>query len=102
MTERSARDELLFQFFGGYFHQDWDVDASSWEEVVAMFVRASSAEEVRALREALVAWLEGAARVGQASLFTELGCYYDPAADGLTEREWVERIVGELSREVAP
>jgi hypothetical protein len=27
----------LEQFFAGYFHQDWDLDDSSWEKVVRRF-----------------------------------------------------------------
>lgn len=100
MTERSGRDELLFQFFAGYFHQDWDADgAASWQEVASDFVAVSSVEEVRALREALVSWLAETVRGEHPGLFTAFGCYYDPTPDGLTERAWVERIVRELSRD---
>jgi CdiI immunity protein len=28
----------LRQFFGGYFHQDWNLEGDDWEEIVAAFV----------------------------------------------------------------
>ncbi|OHU71841.1 hypothetical protein BKG86_01900 [Mycobacteroides chelonae] len=30
--------EDLFQFFGGYFHQDWNIEASDWQGVVDNYV----------------------------------------------------------------
>jgi hypothetical protein len=35
MTEQH---EPLFEFFAGYFHQDWLLDDQSWEDVARRFV----------------------------------------------------------------
>lgn len=36
--KESSNSEDLFQFFGGYFHQDWAMDAADWQGVVDNYV----------------------------------------------------------------
>jgi hypothetical protein len=34
----NERHDLLRQFFGAYFHHDWDVEgATSWQDVILQF-----------------------------------------------------------------
>ncbi|SEH66650.1 hypothetical protein SAMN04489835_2644 [Mycolicibacterium rutilum] len=39
MNEGSISTELA-QFFGAYFHQDWDLEADDWQRIVDNFVNA--------------------------------------------------------------
>jgi hypothetical protein len=45
--KKKERFYELGQFFGGYFHQDWKLDASDWQSVVQRFLQDSLPDEVR-------------------------------------------------------
>src|SRR5689334_811378 len=93
----STRDQRLAQFFGGYFHQDWDVEgASSWCDVIEHYVSSVPRDHVIAIRDDLWDWLSEST-TGQ-NLPAEFGCDYNPRVDGLTEREWVSHLVAEMDR----
>jgi hypothetical protein len=97
MTPRE-RDVLLENFFGGYFDEDWDVrGAATWRDVVVEYRREHGAGKARLVRDALAMWLEETRAEPGANLPPKFGCDYDPRPDGLTERQWVEQIVEELS-----
>lgn len=49
-------EDPLRQFFGAYFHQDWDCDASSQPGVVDLYLRATHPDEARRLAEAIRAY----------------------------------------------
>jgi hypothetical protein len=84
----------LFQFLGGYFHQDWVVDYSAPEAVIAAFKKEASAESIRSacdeLSQAVLLTRQGAEDPQR--FLHELGCYYDPAADGLAVPDWLEQV----------
>lgn len=87
-------EQLLKSFFSGYFHEDWMGDAASAAEVVNLYRLAAKPEEIANLSEAIVLYIE---RVGsemelEKKLFSELGCYYRPSADGLSSRGWLTNI----------
>lgn len=90
----NERDERLRQFFGGYFHQDWDIEgAEAWQDVVRQFVTENPRSAVLAVRDALRAWLmETATAAVSPGLPAAFACDYDPRLDGLTDREWVEQV----------
>ncbi len=98
MSDRNAR---LTRFFGGYFHQDWDVDgARSWTDVVAEYVRKSPRAQVLALRDDLLSWLEETASRPQQGLPTSFGCDYDPSPDGIDEGEWVRQLADFMQKQI--
>ncbi len=90
--------ENIEQLFGGYFHEDWNEEASEPSEVVDNFVRTSGM--VEAELESLAKDLQEIAQrhEGQKDnwLFRELGCCFDPSADGQTDSEWVRDLALQL------
>ena len=83
------------QLLGGYFHQDWTDEFRSDDEAVKamlkaepmdMFVQASG--ELRALLAAEFSEQD------LANILTDtIGCYFAPAAVGLTYRQWLESVL---------
>jgi hypothetical protein len=99
MTEK-AEFLPLKQFFSTYFNEDWDYDAEDSDGILKKFALETTVEERRALAsmiEKYVAAFKSDVEFGN-SLFKELGSYYRPAADGLSSRAWLERIVELLRR----
>jgi hypothetical protein len=94
----SDKMELLAQFFGGYFHEDWSLDAKSPNEVVDAYRRDSNAERRLELSKAIQEYSERFANGGELSdrLFHDLGCYYDPTADGVSARDWLQSVSSQL------
>jgi hypothetical protein len=88
----------LSQFLGAYLHQDWPEEFSTPEAAVEAFRRREPADSVRAV----CAELEQATRDAQQSadpsrLLSELGCYYNPQADGRSVSEWFTQVRKALS-----
>ena len=95
------RYERLGQLFSGYFNQDWDVDgAESWQDVLRQYLRENSRIDAEGLQEDLRAWL-AEEDSGSFGIPQEFGCDYDARSDGLTYREWVERMLDELTSGLA-
>jgi hypothetical protein len=94
-----ADDEELRHFFGAYFHQDWDLDASSAEGVFALYVQDSTTEHRRRVIDQLARLARDThddAALDE-KLF-ELGCYYSPTAEGKTSRQWMQDVMAILRR----
>ena len=83
--------KLMVNFFSSYFHQDWVYEAKSPADVVTSYLRTAKANEVVRLRDAIVRFArrEGTDAELEKKLFSELGCYYSPSADGQSAREWL-------------
>ena len=94
--------ELLTNFFSGYFHEDWDCDASSPAEVAASYIRTASPQDVRLLHEAIIHYVECIREDAdlEKKLFSELGCYYLPSGDRLSARNWLLSIADLLGKAV--
>ncbi len=82
------------QFLAGYFHQDWVLDRSGWEEVVDDFIAESpravvvdAAAEIRGLLDAALTGEE------LARVLDEVGCSVDPSAYGLTAAGWLAAVL---------
>lgn len=88
----------LAQFLGAYLHQDWPEESGSWEAATDLFVSGESADQVRRalrdLRELLDRMADEAALERALDAF---GCDYDPTADGVTRRAWLERVGSRLA-----
>lgn len=89
---------LLKNFFGAFLHQDWSLEFSSPTEAVNAFKKQSTPNSVldtcREL-DTLIAELENL-KDPSTFLWQRLMCYYDPIADGLTLREWLEDVRAQL------
>ena len=88
------------QFFGAYFHQDWNLDVSDPDDVIRLFIAdGHSANELINLAEDIEIYaankIENAA--AEEGLLRELGCYYLPSADGILAKAWLKH-VAELLR----
>lgn len=83
------------QFFGAYFHQDWNLDVSNPDEVIRLFIDdGHSTSELINLAEDIEKYAankidDAAAEEG---LLKELGCYYIPNADGIGARAWLNHV----------
>lgn len=93
--------EVLRQFFGGYFHQDWDVEGATSSDVMAAFFRESpDAESLENIADALRHLLNADFSNDDAFytyLNTELGCDYLPEGGS---RPWVESLLREIEKEM--
>jgi hypothetical protein len=88
----------LSQFFRGYFHQDWGLEASRWQDVVARFVKQSNRETILGVYDELTALRSQSPDeelLGQA-LF-QLGSRYAPEGDGMTSSDWIHAIQKQLA-----
>ena len=91
--------EAASYLFRGYFHQDCLVDVPDWESVVERFKAAEPPEIVQAAREALAALSTSFddAGIDEFLFGPGLRSFYNPRLDGLTSRQWIERIVHMLA-----
>jgi hypothetical protein len=90
----------LKQFLGGYFHQDWESEASDPDAVISQFLECGpNANEIDCIVSQILCYLEdgkGEAEV-ERGLLEDLGCYYYPGADGLSARGWLRHVAERLS-----
>lgn len=88
----------LEQFFGAYFHQDFDLEADDWQGVVDMYVDdvpnaahlTTLADEIDHLRQS-----RPEPELSHFLLDTA-GCYYWP--DPLSHRHWLGQVAQRLRR----
>lgn len=82
----------LFQFFSGYFHEDWELDDPHPLAVVSRYLREAkpsiieeTLKEITTLKAMNLSEIE----LNQV-LMNELYCSYDPSFEGKTSAEWLE------------
>lgn len=85
----------LRSFLSGYFHQDWELDASEPDEVVLQFIKrkpgsSKSDQIIEQIERYLDAEIDDEAV--ERDLFEEFGCYYLPSADGSNARDWLRHV----------
>jgi hypothetical protein len=86
------------QFLGGYFHQDWPMEAQSADEILNRYAAHESAD----LRSAVVAEIAELLRTDECTLsavLRESGFSYDPSAEGMGVREWLRKVQAVLQTE---
>lgn len=98
MSTEDTELKRLSDFFRAHFHQDWMCDDATPADVVARYLQAATTQEISALREAIVRYVEsqGDDLELEKKLFFELGCFYLPSADGLSVREWLLNVASLL------
>lgn len=90
----------LWQMFGAYFHQDWNMEGDDWPDLVRDFADGQTHADLAATAvelDRLVADLPDDAALGR-ELFGVLGCCYQPRPDlgGPTVRVWLGQIATTL------
>ena len=97
---KETQQSVLSNFFSAYFHEDWACDAESPEAVVAEYLRTATAREVRSLSQAIREYARAfnSDTELEEKLFTDLGCYYRPSAQGISAKAWLEAIANQLLR----
>jgi len=95
---------ILEEFFGAYFHEDWQCDDSTTDAVVLKFRRDMSDDRVREVVDAIRSYIPkfGSDKELEDSLFYDLGCYYMPSGEGKTAREWLKGIAALLLEKTPP
>jgi hypothetical protein len=88
----------LFQFFAGYFHEDWAVDAQTTDEVIDTFIATHTQNERVHLADLIDAFTAEVSddQALEHAVFEELGCYYVPTADAKSARSWLHHVSSKL------
>ena len=96
----SADDEILFQFFGGHFGEDWVDDCKTWKCVCDAILRDWPADEVDELVLRLQSdFVEsGLSDEGLVRRAEALGFNYRLEVDGFTMRSWLKEAMEYLQR----
>jgi hypothetical protein len=102
MSIQTKAIEELRQFFGSYFHQDWDLAGSTPSEVLKPFFRNTPQEDrLKSVADSLRGLLDqfSSDTSLQTYIASELWCDYVP--EGGRTRAWIKDLVGEIDAEVA-
>lgn len=96
----STDDEILFQFFGGHFGEDWINDCNTWQCVCDALLRHWSAEKIDELVLRLQCdFVES--ELGDEELMRRaeaLHFNYRLEVDGFTMRSWQKEVMEYLQR----
>ena len=83
---------LLNHLIGGWFHQDFDVDGETIEDVVTAYKAATSPEDVRGVKAEIRRFVEQSGDTIDDRFESLFHPDIDPAGWGLTTRAWLDRI----------
>jgi len=90
--------ELIQLLLAGYFHQDWGLEAYDDLGVVRNFIECEGIVDIQSVLDAFDQVLLNGEE--KAAIFLEKqGCEYCFSADGLTAKEWLERLRSEFERQ---
>ena len=78
------------QFFGCYFHQDWNLEYASYDDAIADFSEGASKEQLQSVLNFVVEILEGPDV--ESFDMTEHGGFYAPARDGISNKVFLTSI----------
>jgi len=90
---KSHEFPALEQTLGGYLHQDFLLDYASAEEAIMDMVSSGQIEVLDAVRReigVLIRRVETSTK--PIELLLDVGCYYDPRADGTPIAEWLRKL----------
>lgn len=90
------KSEYLFQFFGGCFHQDWTLEASSPDEAIIKFLKngydMNSKDRLLSEINTYLRCAKNDLSIEQ-DLSKEFRCEYMPSYDGIGARQWLIHVV---------
>lgn len=87
----------LLNLFGGYFHQDWGCEFSSYENAMERFVHDNSADVLSKTKKELEAIMDLdmiSPCIGD--ILDEMGCFYNSAAEWESQRHWLVDVLKRL------
>ncbi|BBZ34493.1 contact-dependent growth inhibition system immunity protein [Mycolicibacterium confluentis] len=92
----------LEQFFGGYFHQDWPLEADDWQEVVDQYSASPdrTSQQLHALAAQVDELLRSFPASELATAIMDMGGFYDPRPD-MTYSEWLGHVAERLRQHAA-
>ncbi|MDV3130184.1 contact-dependent growth inhibition system immunity protein [Mycobacterium sp. 21AC1] len=92
----------LYQFFGAYFHQDWDLEADDWEGIVDKYSASSTrtSQQLQALATHLDKLLDICPDSELPGVMMEMGGFYDPRPE-MTYTEWLGQVADRLRQQAA-
>ena len=86
----------LREFLACYFHQDWREEAPTATEVLEVYLNEWPIEEIpKALSELNILLAQSDDELVRCVM--GMGCFYNPAADGLSYREWLNGVEDRLN-----
>lgn len=95
----TAQRESLRQFFGPYFHEDWDIVFGTPDQALSAALRShEDASEREKLSRSIVTFVlehPDDQKLTEA-LFKELACSYYPLGDGISTRAWLLSVAAKL------
>lgn len=91
----------LLEFFGGYFHQDWDLEDANPDDVIRRFQSSEPRENVEAVIDELNTLLSSNLNEEelQTGLLLDLQCCYDPRVDWADTTSWLKHVRDLLNRD---
>ncbi|VWX59321.1 conserved hypothetical protein [Burkholderiales bacterium 8X] len=101
MTDNKITE--LRSFLDGYFHQDWDLEASEPDGAILNYLNSKPCScEVERIIDYLHCCIDGPKSDAEIEHeLHKLGCCYQPSAVGINVRDWLRHIVELLrSREL--
>lgn len=93
--------ERLDDFFGTYFHEDWDIYGTGWNEVVSHYVSENSTADILEIANGLkhLARSLPCDDHDAYELISSFGNYYHYPNDGLSAQQWVQDLAAYLANE---
>ncbi|EJK79513.1 hypothetical protein G6M87_01215 [Rhizobium rhizogenes] len=83
-------DDLVRQFFGGYFHQDWRLEYGSYKAAIEDFVRNAEPQQLDAVLEFVDTFLLSGDCEGFDMVRFE--GFYNPKGDGLSKLDFLNAV----------
>jgi len=90
----------LEHLLGAYFHQDWDLDHSTADDVIKFYKQDATDESISALKQQLLYLIDSDNNDDelQALLFEKMGCSYYYPSEWKSSKEWLQNIVAVLNQ----
>ena len=90
----------LEQFFGSYFHQDWDIEHDEPSDVIRAYLENEPLEQIRKVGLELKSLLSSCDDEELVRCLFELGCYYDPLDDFTSISVWLKLIYEDICKKL--
>lgn len=91
-------NRYLRHFFGSYFHQDWDIDYGSTEEVVDAFVRREPQEAIDGAKKELREIIDDSCTEAEIEkILLDFGCEYYVDKSHSQPSIWIKQVLELLS-----
>lgn len=102
-TMTANKFPYLFQFFGAYFHQDWDLEAQEDEGIIRNYLQESSLTAVKQTITEITQLLamNFSEKRLKKFLIHELGCFYNPTSKGISYQDWLLWIENFIKKETS-